>query len=397
MGKRREYWLLAATALIASVGLIGRFIVEEPPDRLRGRALESFRTGRWEIVEASLMRIERRGAARSEDRILRGRAARALGKIDEAISCWSKIVAGDPFEAEACWLIGESEASRFRLRRAEAILLRAAELAPSRPEPHFHLAKLYAIEFRRKAFDDRMRRMMACSHLKFLQITFWCQIDYSIWDPPRFLRAWAKALESDPADRAARLAFAEGLRRLDDRDRALSILEPLGLADPDASALRARIAVEQGQIDRAEAILKSIPDGHFVGEMTRGRIARLRGNLEDAVRRFRSAYAADPDDRDAITELGLALGAAGKIDESRKLMSLSYNCDQILFMLKDMPIDREPDVDFLERLGRRCEAVGRREQALACYRLALDKAPLDPGFHEAIFRVVNAEPIRNKK
>lgn len=397
MCKRRGFWLSATTALIATVCLIYRHSVLEHPDRLRGRALDSFRSGRWEIVEASLSKIERRGEARSEDRILRGRAARALGKIDEAISCWLKIVEGDPAHAEACRLIGEAEAARFRLRKAEAILKRAAELAPNRPEPHFHLAKLYAIEFRRKEFDDRMRQITACSHLKFLQITFWCQIDSSIWDPPRFFRAWTKALENDPGDRAVRLAYSEGLRRLDDRERALSILEPLGEADPDASALRARIALERGRLDLAEALLQSVPVGHFQGDMTRGRIARIRGRLEDAVRFFRNAYTADPEDRDAITELGLALGAAGKTAESRRLMALSYHCDQIMFMLKDMPIDQDPNSDFLERLGRLCEAAGRRDRALACYRLALDHNPLDRVLQEAIFRVTTAESIQIAK
>ena len=69
-------------------------------------------------------------------------------------------------------------------------------------------------------------------------------------------------LESDPDDRASRLALAEDNRRLGRLSEAESALARLPSNDPDARAARVRLALDGGRMDVAADLLAKGPADH---------------------------------------------------------------------------------------------------------------------------------------
>ena len=130
-----------------------------------------------------------------------------------------------------------------------------------------------------------------------------------------------------PTTAASRLALAENLRHGRPPRRGREVLAPLPASDPDARAIRVRLALDRGDDRKAEALLAEGPTDH-------AELARLRGRLRAgraatgpaAVKHFRAAYKAEPDDRDTLFGLGQALTLAGDraaaapyLDAARKL------------------------------------------------------------------------------
>ena len=107
------------------------------------------------------------------------------------------------------------------------------------------------------------------------------------------------------------MALAETLREIGRRDEAAQVLSVLPESDPDARAVRARIALDRGDDRAAEAILAGGPADHPELARLRGRFALAHRDGPAAVRHFRAAHAAEPDDRDTVFGLGTALALVG--------------------------------------------------------------------------------------
>ena len=67
----------------------------------------------------------------------------------------------------------------------------------------------------------------------------------------------ARYVSADPADRWSRIALAENYRRMGQTDSAESVLEPLAPDDSEALVIRAQIAIDRQEQDRAERLLAS--------------------------------------------------------------------------------------------------------------------------------------------
>jgi predicted Zn-dependent protease len=125
--------------------------------------------------------------------------------------------------------------------------------------------------------------------LNFDLVLLWTQIRCSTWDPEKVIPQLREVIAADPDERRVRLSLAEGLRRLGSFAEAIEALAPLGEWHPEAAAIRARLALDQGDLAGAEAILSRGPADHAELAELRGEMALSRGNASAAVPQFRRA------------------------------------------------------------------------------------------------------------
>ena len=161
-------------------------------------------------------------------------------------------------------------------------------------------------------------------------------------------------------------------------DDVEAILSALPGSDPEARAIRARSALERGDVAAAAALLAEGPADHPGLARLRGRLALARRQGAEAVRHFRAALAAEPDDRDALSGLGAALRLVGDAAAAEPVEKAARDLDRLGGLIQRAASSaNRNDPRLLHDLGAACEAVGRRPEARAWYRLAIAQDPLD--------------------
>jgi predicted Zn-dependent protease len=200
-----------------------------------------------------------------------------------------------------------------------------------------------------------------------------------------------EVIAADPDDRGVRLALAEGLRRLGSCDEAIEALAPLGESHPKVTAIRVRLAIDQGDLAGAEALLSRGPADHAELAELRGQMALARGNASAAVPLFRRALAARPDVRSCLSGLAQALRLSGQVPAAEPLLQLVHRHDTLINLtLAAADMTRRDDPKLLRALGAACEALQLIPEAHAWYDLALVRDPLDSQTQMAVYRLRNA-------
>ncbi|MGE3822021.1 MAG: tetratricopeptide repeat protein, partial [Isosphaeraceae bacterium] len=328
--------------------------------------------------------------------LLRVQVARDRGRIDEAVALLGPLrEGGDPGEsAMLASTLGTLELLRQRFRAAEAALTRAVALDPTRGEARRELINLYAAQGRLADAEIQFRALERASEshpLEFADLYLWTVGRREDLGPAELAEALTRAVSHDPADRHSRLALAENLRRLGRLDDAQAALEPLTGLDAEARALRVRLALDRGEVERAGTMLAETPadlaDAPAIARL-RGRLALVKGDASAAIHAYRIALREAPDDRDARFGLAQALRLAGEAASARPLADSVQARDRLDWLVQNArPPDRRGDPATLRAIGDACLALGRREQARAWYRLALARDPLNGDLQRALFRL----------
>ncbi len=135
------------------------------------------------------------------------------------------------------------------------------------------------------------------------------------------------------------------------------------------------------------AILAGGPADHPELARLRGRFALAHRDGPAAVRHFRDAYAAEPDDRDTVFGLGTALALVGDHAAAAPLLrdSRAYDMLAALMTRAANPANRK-DTTLMRALGAACEAVRRFPEARAWYDLAVRTDPSDHEAQKALYR-----------
>jgi tetratricopeptide (TPR) repeat protein len=389
-------WLPAIVGLLVLVGLVVLFGPRPDAEGLRRKAGDAVAEGRWADAEAALAALARQRAPTAEDRILRARVATARGRPEEALGELGGVGEGEgrALAAGARVMAGEIEARRHRLRSAEAYLQEALRLDPGRDQALRELIYVYGTQRRLHDLDAQFRALAGRMPLAFDQLFLWCMARGGTdWRPQGGLEELRKAVKADPEDRWSRLALAEDERRDGHFDRALATLAPLPDSDPDARAVRVRIAMDQADEPGVRALLAGGPADHPGLCRLRGRLALARKDGAEAVRHFRVALAADPDDPDVLLGLANALRLVGDQaggDRHQKAARLRGELATLL-QRASLPGGRD-DIDLIRQLGAACEAVDRDAEARGWYALIIRRDPLDAGAQRALFRLKPTAP-----
>ncbi len=277
---------------------------------------------------------------------------------------------------------------RDRLHRAEEALRAALALDPTLVQAHRQLVYIDGMLLRRRQLNEHFQALARLAPMTFDDVFSWCLTRNTVWEPHERLEDLRRFVAADPDDRASRVALAETLRQIGRGKEAAKVLSVLPESDPDARAVPRRIALDRGDDSAVQAILAGGPADHPELARLCGRFALAHGDGPAAVRHFRAAYAAEPDDRDTVFGLGTALALIGDRAAAAPFLrdSKAYDILGALLTRAANPANHH-DAALMRALGAACEAVHRLPEARAWYNLAVQTNPLDGEAQKALYRL----------
>jgi tetratricopeptide (TPR) repeat protein len=380
---------LLAAAVIVGLGALGAWGAWSRsganPARIRQETEADLRAGRYEHAAAALARLR---DLTPRDYLLKAQAAKALRRPDEALALLDEIPDDDPAAPGAHLLAGQIELQRDRVRRAAAALSAALELDPTLAQAHRQLIYIHGVLLRRRELNEHFRALARLAPLTYHEVFSWCLTRNTVWEPHERAEVLKRFVAADPDDRWSRVALAETLRQIGRRDEAADAIAVLPESDPDARVVRARIALDQADDRKADAILAGGPADHVELAQLRGQFALAHHDAPAAVRHFRAAYAALPDNRDTVFGLGTALALLGDHAAAAPFLrdAKSYDTLGALLTRAANPTSQN-DAPLLRALGAACESVHRLLEARAWYNLAVETNPLDEEAQKALYRL----------
>jgi tetratricopeptide (TPR) repeat protein len=378
-----------AVAAIVGTGTLGALVAWTrrgvDPELIRRETEADLRAGRYKQAAAALAKLS---DLTPRDYILKAQVAKALSYPDQALDDLAKIPDGDPAAPGARLLAGQIELRRDRLRLAEKALLAALALDPTLVQAHRQLIYIDGMLLRRRQINEHFQALARLAPMTFDDVFSWCLTRNTVWEPHERAVDLRRFVAADPDDRWSRAALAETLRQIGRREEAANVLSILPESDPDARAVRARLALDRGDDRAVEAILAEGPADHIELARLRGRFALAHGDGQAAVRHFRAAYDAEPDDRDTVFGLGTALAVAGDRVAAAPFLrdSQAYDTLGALLTRAANPANHS-NVALMRALGAACEAVHRLPEARAWYNLAVQANPLDEEAQKALYRL----------
>lgn len=384
---------IAGVAILLALGALVIATRYLPSD---GESLPALRERASILIDSNQMAeaqplIDRLMAAPSptdEDRLIVAIAAKKLGRPDEASASLAKIEDTSPIGPRARYIQGQIERERFRVRKAEEYLLHALELDPNLASARGELIYIYGMQLRRQELSEQFRKLLEIRPLSFQEVFLWCLSRRVDWDPESVITELTSYHEADPDDRISSISLAESLRQATRFDEADKVLGTLPADDPEAIALRARVALDRGDPQKAETLLKA-GDPLYAGiAKLRGRLALSRRDWPRAAEQFGIAIRDMPEDRDTLFGLGHSLTQLGETKEAEGYIEKARAQDQLnAFVERAANHQNRNDPELVRSLGAACERVGRRPEARAWYQILIAKNPLDRDAQAALFRL----------
>ena len=262
-------------------------------------------------------------------------------------------------------------------------------------QAHRELIYIYGMQLRRAELNAQFLALSRLAPLTSDNVFHWCLLRNNSWEPGEVVATLDRYVSADPADRWSRIALAENYRRMGQTDSADSVLEPLAADDTDALVIRAQIAIDRQEHDRAVRLARlgqdrrrltgpaPWQDGALETRRSVGHTSiphRVPGRPRRSRDRFRAGLC--------------ALELANDTKAAEPLRELARNLER-LNTLVHRAADRtaRDDPGLLRELGDACAALHRDPEARAWYELAIARDPLDSASQRALFRL--REPSRS--
>jgi tetratricopeptide (TPR) repeat protein len=396
--RRRPPWPLIAGSLCVCLLVAGwgfwRLRHPTPnPDAIWQRAQDHFRAGRYEQAAVDLDQLGQLRAPTPLDWFLRAKVAAIRDHLDEALADLAHVPDSHPDAAEGWLITGQIERRRDRVRFAEQAFLHAIKLDPSLALAHRELIRIYGIQLRRLEFNREFQALQRLTALSFDDVYHWTSVRNNLWEPSAVALDLLRFVAADPLDRPSRLAVTDIFRRMGRETD--SLLAPLSPDDPEALAIRVQIALgsEDGkEVDRLLAL--GPPDNPSLARL-RGSKAIARRDAEEAIRQFRIAYAADPDDHETVSGLRVAYGLSGNEKDTTFFREAAANLGRLNTLLQRGSAEgARKDLELFREFGVACAALHRDSEARAWFGLAIAGNPLDAESQKALFRLDEASRAR---
>jgi predicted Zn-dependent protease len=395
-GKRRPWARLIALVVVvalavgamAAVRLRATLSPKKKPARLDllYAAWNEFNSKSYDRATALLDRRAVDHKPTPLDWMLRARIAESQGQLVQALAHLKHIPDTNEIGSQAWLKAGQIELTRHNARGAESALRRSLALNPDQIQAFRELAYLYAVQRRRDECDAQFRALAKLMPLDYVLAFAWCQNYCRIWDPDEACRVLEGFVAFDPDDRLSRLALATNLRLAHRLDEAEAALAPLHDSDPEARALRAELAIDQGEIDAAQLLARGGPADHSRLNAIRGRLALTNKNAAAAADYFRAALRENPEDHDSIRSLGFALRLVGD-PRAREFTEAAQRYDELKRALQGATTTLQTDPKLFYKLGEHCESVRRILEARTWYQLAIKRDPSDARAQQALDRL----------
>jgi tetratricopeptide (TPR) repeat protein len=340
------------------------------------------------LVLLTLARTQRVRTPSAKDLMRHAQRAMAQGRTDEALETLSRIPDKHRLAPQARLAGGQLELRRHRLRAAESLLRKASTLDPRLVQARRELIYIYGVQLRRAELGRTFQELARLVSLRYDDIFIWCLTRGVQWDAAEQVETLSRCLEADPEDRETRLALAENLQLTGRLDDGLRTLGPLPDADAAARAARARILIDRGDLEAAKRLLASGPEDDAALARLRGRQALRRHDANEAIRQFRVADALEPNHRDTLFGLALALQMAGWREESLTYAQRVRDHDLASRLLEgSLTPEGRTDPRLFVRLGEAYARIGRLPEARAWLDLAIQRDPLDADAQKALHQI----------
>jgi tetratricopeptide (TPR) repeat protein len=390
----RLRWLSAAGLILVSV-IVWQVVYARgkvSAEKLAAEASAAVKERRWPDAERLLNRLAADRPPTAADLVLRAEVELALGRPDKAIRLLEDVSESDSHAARARLVAGQIEKSRHRARRTESLLLDAIRLDPKLALARRELIFLYGMQARRADLKTQYRALAELEPLGFDEVFLWLNSFENLWINDVIRSFLEDCLKADPDDRTSRLALASVLLHANEIERAEALVKSVAQSDPDARVLRARFALCRHQVDRVQSILSEGPTDHVGLALLRGQFAASVSDSSAAAEQFRIALRREPDNREALQALSVVLKQLGDWKAAASAQKQADQWRHLTSLLqKSKTFDTGNEKAFLVQLGEACEALSQDPEARVCYRLALARDPLDPTLQQALFRVRNQE------
>lgn len=335
----------------------------------------------------------RRTAPPNDERVLiaEARLNLALKRDARALEILEKIPDSSPLAASSRQIAGQVYLRASKLVPAEKYLKEAVRLEPGNAPALRELIYIYGLQLRRQELRQAFEQLSKVAPMGFQNVFHWCLTRGNDWEPDEIVEDMTRFIAADPNDRWSRIALARSLKRLVRLDEAEAALAPLPDDDPDAAAIRAQIAFDRNDPEKARLILEKAPKNHFDLAILRAQIALAGGDFDTATNEFEIAIKIDPDNRDAVVGLARSLAAQGKADEAKKWQERATNLDKLASIIQEAAKPgAAAQADLPKRLALACEAVGHLSEARAWWGLIAAKDPLASEPQQAIYRIDQA-------
>lgn len=379
-------------AVLAGIDAWSWFGLGEDPNELWTEANRAVEMGRFDTLEKDLARLARLRKPTPSDTMLSAQLMLSQRRPDKAIAELLAIPEDHRFGSQAKFQIGQIELRRHRLRLAEWAFLEAIRLEPTAVRPRRELVYIYGMQSRWNELAKQFRELGKVTPLSVDDLILWCLSRSLSWRAEEITDDLRRFVEADPTDRWSRLALAENLSRRQFLDEAEQVVSTLSLDDADVRAFRAKLALDRGEVDRAEELLKAGPGEHPALARLRGKLALQRRDGEEALRQFKKSLESDPAHRETLNGMAQSLLMLGRADEAKPYQQLTKDYDALGILVERLAsrsFPREPA--FYKRLAEAYEKVERFEEARAWFRLVVTLNPLDTAAQRSLYRLRSEE------
>jgi len=398
--RRNATWLTGLAAAALALGFwVYRGVQPKEPDADLSweQAEQDFKAGDYARAQKALDRLKGLREPTPLDWMLRAQLAMVGNRPDEAIADLRLVPDNHHMAAQARLLAGQIELRRDRVRFAEQSFRAALALDPKVVQAHRELIYIYGMQLRRAELTSEFLALSRLTSLTFDNVFHWCLLRNNSWEPGEAIETLSRYVAADAHDRWSRLALAENERRMGLHAGAESVLSALPQEDPEANAIRAMIALDLQQPERAQLLLALSSKDDPVLARLRGRQALARRDARNALHQFQIAYAADPESRETVFGLLSAYELLGDQKAADPLRQIAGNLERLNTLVQRAAAARgRQDPGLLRELGDACLALHRDAEARAWYELAIAQNPLDRVSHQALFRLKAASNLTDE-
>jgi tetratricopeptide (TPR) repeat protein len=367
-------------------------------DALWREAEEALQSGDAIAAAAKLDRLARLRSPNELDRLARAQVQLARGELEAALTSLKSIPDHHVMAAQARMLAGQTELRCNRLRPAEKYLRQAIALDPKLVQARKELIYIIGMQVRRRDLDTELRALSQIAPLEYDQVLLWSLTRGYFWDAKQHPKDLEVYVAADPDDVETRLAFIDLLLQGGSTTKAEELLQKLPADNPDARALRARLAVDRGQVDRAKALLAEGPADHPGLARLRGRLALADHDAPTAVKHFLIAQKSEPHDRDTLYGLGHSYKALNDESSAGRYLKAAGEQDRLTSLLKKAYSGSgRADPKMPMALATACDKAGLPEQAIAWCNIAISRDPLNEEAQQLRFRLQGEDGAKSAK